>query len=644
MPELSPSIRSAPCREANLEVLLEQVDSLISEASANRQLSESLLPLRSELVDEAGYQAAARVYRDTTVGIATLDFAGTVLDSNPAFRANGFFNLKAGDDLTGKPFWQAVNLEAGELADVVSQVANGEPWSGKATAGEEAPQQRAFWLSLTPSYNAEQETLQIVAVLADISDLELTQSQLRQQALFDNLTGLPNRRYFSDELERVLELAKRKHFNVSVCFLDLDDFKNVNDSTGHATGDRLLQTVGKRIAETVGDRGFVSRFGGDEFALILTSEGNHDSAKLSAAESGSECGQRALAILVVDELLQAFREPFRLLEAEVVIGLSIGITCFPEHGETGELLMCNADTAMYVAKEAGKNQRRVFSPQMQDRVMNRHSIRSKLRQAILEREITLYFQPKACASSGAIVGCEALARWRTPEGNFIPPSDFVPIAEQTGLIVPLGELVLRLAAEKACEWQAAGTQPAIAVNVSPRQLRHPRFVETLKATLAETGAQPEWFELEITEYAMMEDVEQAICLISQLDQLGFRIAIDDFGTGYSSLSYLKNFRIHTLKVDLSFTRDVTHDPQSEAIVRSIVSLGTGLGLTTVAEGVETTEQAELLQKIGCTVLQGYWIGKPMPGEDYPAWLAQRAADAQPAETSGTLAAELASLS
>ncbi len=641
MPELSPSIRPSPCRESNLEAILEQVDALLSDVSVNSPLSGSLLRLRCELAEEAGYQSAARVYRDTTAGIATLDLAGTILNSNPAFRANGFFDLRASDNPRGKSFWQAVKLEAGELADVVNQLVNGEPWSGKAIAGEEASQQRSFWLSLTPSYDVEKETLQIVAVLADISDLELTQSQLRQQALFDNLTGLPNRRYFSDELERVLKLAKRKAFNVSVCFLDLDDFKNVNDSTGHATGDRLLQTVGKRIAETVGDRGFISRFGGDEFALILTSERNHDSENLSDAESGSECGQQALSILIVDELLQAFREPFRLLEAEVVIGMSIGITCFPEHGETSESLMCNADTAMYVAKEAGKNQRRVFSPQMQDRLMNRHSIRSKLRQAILEREITLYFQPKACATSGAIVGCEALARWRTPEGTFIPPSDFVPIAEQTGLIVPLGELVLRLAAEKACEWHAAGTQPAIAVNVSPRQLRHPRFVETLKATLAETGAQPEWFELEITEYAMMEDVEQAICLISQLDQLGFRIAIDDFGTGYSSLSYLKNFRIHTLKVDLSFTRDVTHDPQSEAIVRSIVSLGTGLGLTTVAEGVETTEQADLLQEIGCTVLQGYWIGKPMPGEEYPVWLAQRAAAAQPAEISSTLVADLA---
>ena len=282
--------------------------------------------------------------------------------------------------------------------------------------------------------------------------------------------------------------------------------------------------------------------------------------------------------------------------------------------------MCNADIAIYAAKSAGKNRVRVFTPEMQDGVTMRHQVQTKLRRALADGDIRLWYQPKVCADSRQSMGCEALVRWRTKDGKFVPPSEFIPIAEQTGLIVMLGELVFQLAAEQACEWAALGIPPCIAVNISPHQLRHPRFADQLQATLDATGAKAEWFELEITEHAMMDDVDHAISVIEELACLGFRVAIDDFGTGYSSLSYLKCFQIHTLKIDLSFVRDVTHDPPSTAIVRSIVSLGAGLGLTVVAEGVETPEQASLLAEIGCNVLQGYHIGKPMTPEDYLAWL------------------------
>jgi len=325
----------------------------------------------------------------------------------------------------------------------------------------------------------------------------------------------------------------------------------------------------------------------------------------------------------LETLLTEFRRPFDLGDSEAVVGLSIGVTHWPEHGQDVGSLMCNADIAMYAAKTAGKNRIAQFSPEMEDSVNTRHQVQTKLRRALKGGQIALCYQPKACAQTGRTVSCEALARWKTPDGTIISPAEFVPIAEQTGLILPLGELVFRQAAMQAALWERGGKRPKIAINVSPNQLRHLGFISQLQAVIEELNVQPEWFELEITEYAMMEDVEHAMSVVEQLAEMGFSIAIDDFGTGYSSLSYLKHFRIHTLKIDMSFVRDVTHDPRSAAVVRSITSLGHGLGLKVVAEGVETAEQAQLLADMGCTVLQGYYIGRPMLPEQFEAWQLQR---------------------
>ena len=324
----------------------------------------------------------------------------------------------------------------------------------------------------------------------------------------------------------------------------------------------------------------------------------------------------------LENLITAFREPFQLLDVEAVVGLSIGVTSYPEHATDVGTLMCNADIAMYASKTAGKSRIRIFTPEMQNGVNTRHQVETKLRRALNGGEINLCYQPKVNARTRAVSGCEALARWRTSDGNYIPPSEFIPIAEQTGLIIQLGEYVFYRAAEQACEWDAQGIRKTISVNVSPYQLRHPRFLEQLQITLKETGAAASWFELEITEYAMMDDVDYAIEIIGKLSEIGFQIAIDDFGTGYSSLSYLKNFTIDTLKIDLSFVRDVAHDSQSKAIIRSIVSLGTGLRLNVVAEGVETEEQADILATAGCTELQGYYFGRPMEVQQYMQWLQQ----------------------
>ena len=545
-------------------------------------------------------QLFASVFDGASEGVAILSTTGHIQEANPAFIRMTTAQSSAP---IGQPLVDALNLEIHAFKNVLQQVVEGHPWSGKAKASGDLID-RYYWVSLSSTWESDDRSPRIIALVSDITDLENTQSELRRQALYDNLTGLPNRRFFRDHLHRLVEESKFMKSCVTICFLDLDDFKLVNDSAGHSIGDRLLQAVGVRIQETLGDGAFVARFGGDEFAIIV--------------DEGKELDQDLLDSL--ERLLAAFREPFKLQGGEAVVGLSIGVTSCPQHASDVDSLMSNADIAMYAAKSAGKNRIRVFTPEMQEGVNLRHQVQSKLRRALTAGEISLCFQPKVCAETRRPIGCEALARWKTADGTFVPPSDFIPIAEQTGLILPLGEMVFHAAAEHACQWHAAGHHPYIAVNISPNQVRHPRFLKQLETTLRETGARAEWFELEITEHAMMDDVDHAITVIDELASMGFRVAVDDFGTGYCSLSYLKSFNIHTLKVDLSFVRDVTHDSQSHAIVRSIVSLGTGLGLNVVAEGVETAEQADVLYDVGCTVLQGYLIGKPMSADDYLDWL------------------------
>ncbi len=568
--------------------------------SGDQYLVATSRDITDDRLREDRLRLLASVFNGASEGVAILSPNGQIREANPAFLTM----VSAAQPPVGRMLHDSLQFEIAHFDTIVRQVSKGNSWSGKASVCGEDQGGRSYWVSLSPSMDTDEEPKRIITLVSDITELEKTQEKLKRQALYDNLTGLPNRLHFREYLQRLIDEQGSSESGITICFLDLDDFKHVNDSAGHVTGDQLLKAVGKRIKRIIGEDAFVARFGGDEFAIIFT-ESLQSSQKLTET---------------LEELLVAFRESFKLFDVEAVVGLSIGVTSFPEHASDVGTLMCNADIAMYASKTAGKNRLRIFSAEMQDGVNTRHQVETKLRRALKEGEISLCYQPKVYAATRKPTGCEALARWRTPDGNYIPPSEFIPIAEQTGLILPLGELVFHRAAKQACEWFAAGLSPAIAVNVSPHQLRHPRYVDQLQETLAETGAHAEWFELEITECAMMDDVDHAIKVIDELSSLGFQIAVDDFGTGYSSLSYLKNFQINTLKIDLSFVRDVSHDSQSKAIVRSIVSLGLGLGLTVVAEGVETEEQATILTEAGCAVLQGYHIGMPMPAEDYQQWL------------------------
>lgn len=585
----------AKIRESATEmVLMEQAAVAATQASSTALITGGQ---GTTACPPAAFNPIAEALHQSNEGAAILNEAGQVMYSNAALLALSSVDQ---DATLGLPLPSVLQIDLPNFQGLLKRIASGIPWSGKAISLHAA--QRAYWLSLSYS-TALGPAGSIVALVTDITEEDSdTEQSLRQLAMHDKLTGLPNRRYFYEHLEKLLEEMKHTGVGADICFIDLDDFKHVNDYTGHANGDLLLQAMGERIQEVFGPDSFVSRFGGDEFAAVLV---DHNAQhRLDPYE----------------RLRQALREPFPLSEAEAQMSVSIGVTRFPEHGTEIDSLMARADAAMYAAKSLGKNQVVLFSAELQADITARQQVRCKLRRALDDGEIELWFQPKVDARSNTLVGCEALARWRTPAGEYIPPSRFVPVAEQTGLISPLGNKVFQLAAQQACRWRASGIDAHIAVNVSPQQMRHPRFVQQLQQILDQTQADPTWFELEITENAVMEDVKQSVEIMNELTQIGFRIAIDDFGTGYSSLSYLKNFKIHTLKIDLSFVRDLMRDHHSDAIVRSIISLGSGLGLTLVAEGVETEQQAHFLREAGCDILQGYLIGKPMPYGQFEQWV------------------------
>lgn len=570
---------------------------IFSESIANETHSPGLIPHEHSAGD---FSIIAEALHRSKEGAAILNEAGEIKYSNAALFS--LSTVKTHSTL-GHSLLNVLHIDIVDFPCLLNRVASGIPWSGKVVSLQDSP--REYWLSLSCSH-ALGSANSIVALVTDITEENSDAEHcLRQQAMHDKLTGLPNRRYFYEYLEKLLIELKQTGVGADICFIDLDDFKHVNDYTGHANGDLLLQAMGERIQAVFGHHAFVCRFGGDEFAAVLT---DNDLMQNTAP---------------YERLREALREPFPLNEAEAQMSVSIGVARFPEHGLKIDTLMSGADAAMYVAKSLGKNQVVLFSAELQADIVARQQVRTKLRRALDEGEIELWFQPKVDARSNALVGCEALARWRTPTGEYIPPSRFVPVAERTGLISPLGNKVFQLAAEQAVRWRAAGNFANIAVNVSPQQLRHPRFVQQLQQIVEETQAEPAWFELEITENAVVEDVKHAVEIMRSLTQLGFRIAIDDFGTGYSSLSYLKNFNIHTLKIDLSFVRDLIRDHHSDAIVRSIISLGSGLDLTLVAEGVETEQQANFLRDAGCDILQGYLIGKPMPAQQFDQWLQAR---------------------
>lgn len=535
--------------------------------------------------------------------VVKIDLEGRILFASPSFSM--LFGIDE-EDLLGRDLCPIINHKA-DLAvlhealqrmtchprpcyqEFKSQTLDGPRWIG--------------WL-LKGVINDDGSITSIVGVGRDITDRKRAEDEVRQLAYYDTLTGLPNRSLLHDRLQHDLLLAQRDNRITALLFLDLDRFKTVNDALGHAVGDELLRLVARRLEANIRACDTVARLGGDEFVIVLSSLEHETQAA-------------AVASKIIAELAR----PFLVGEQTLYSGASLGIALFPGDGRDMISLLKCADMAMYEAKENGRGTYVFFSRQMNSKNAQRMQLEAALRRGVDKLEFSLHYQPQVRLKDGRVTGWEALLRWQHGQLGSISPSQFIPLAEESGLIIPLGEWALRTACSQLKTWLETGHQSMrVSVNLSPRQFRQPDLVQVITRTLAETGLAPTNLELELTESVLIDNAAQGISVMQELKQLGVTLSIDDFGTGYSSLSRLKYCPIERLKIDHSFIHDITTNPDDAAIVEAMIAMAHRLQLSVVAEGVETQEQLELLRRWGCDEIQGYYYSAPLPAGECPAML------------------------
>ncbi len=561
------------------------------------------LDVSSRKQAEKRLQLDAQVFESASEAVVITDMDRRILDVNRAFTSiTGYTREEIlGENISVLSSGRQDQRFYQEMWDIVSDRGSwqGEIWDRRKN-GEVFPK----WLSISAVRDEAGRVSRYIGLFSDISAMKETQEQLYEMAHYDSLTGLPNRRYFLDRLKESLEQARRASEGVALMFVDLDGFKLVNDNLGHRAGDQLLREVGNRIKQCIRESDIVARMGGDEFTVMISQIKSSDSS-----------------LIVARKILAKLYEPMFIDEKELFISSSIGIAIFPDDSVEVEGLLQSADAALYKAKDLGKNGYQFFSPEMNRRAMERLTLQTQIRQGLAAHEFTVYYQPQVDASTGRLVGLEALARWMSPQIGLISPEQFIPIAEQTGLIHEIGELVLHEACAQGQRWNEQGMAPVrIGVNISAHQLRRPDFVEVIEAAVHDTGFPPQFLELELTESMLINDSPQDVEKLSRVKEMGIRLSIDDFGTKYSSFAYLRRLPIDRLKIDRTFIQDLPADARGAEIVSAIIAMGRSLNLEVVAEGVETAAQAELLKKKGCTTLQGYYTGHPLPPESLAALL------------------------
>jgi diguanylate cyclase (GGDEF)-like protein/PAS domain S-box-containing protein len=565
---------------------------------ANAALAEENR-VRSEA--EAKLRLSAKVIATTAEAIMITDAAGFIVSVNQAFsRMTGY----AESDVLGR---SPSLLASGRHDEVYFRTMfeslkrdghwQGEVWN-RRKSGEVFPQ----WTGISVLRDEAGNISHYVSISSDITERKASEERIHYLAHYDTLTGLPNRLLLRDRTQLAMSAAERNRNKLAVLSLDLDRFKVVNDSFGHQVGDELLRQVVGRLKSAVRGSDTISRQGGDEFIVVLP-----DHSGAPAATKIANKVQEQLAI------------PFTCAGQEIRITSSIGIALFPDDGVDFETLLKKADIAMYHAKESGRATYRFYTDSLNANSQERMQLENELRRALDGDEFVLHYQPQVELESGRVVGAEALIRWRHPDKGMVPPGRFIPLAEETGLIVPLDEWVMKEACRQTVAWRAAGLPlQSISVNLSGLQFRQTDLVDRVRNTLAESGLPPECLELELTESILVHDVDTVLSTVNQLKEIGVKLAIDDFGTGYSSLAYLKRFAVDKLKIDQSFVRGT--DVQDAAIVQAVIQLGKSLNLRTIAEGAETHAQVQTLRDKGCFEVQGYYFSKPLPADEFVAFI------------------------
>lgn len=539
------------------------------------------------------------VFEYSLEGVIMTDVWGSILKVNPAFtKVTGYSAdeclgktprlLKSGmhDAAFYQKMWDSIHTTGLWQSEIWNRRKNGEAY--------------LQWLTIRAITNDAGDPSHYVAIFHDITDIKRHQEQIAYQSHHDALTGLPNRQLFQDHLNMALAHARRNALKIGVLFLDLDNFKKINDSLGHHLGDLLLQKVAIRLKQCCRCEDTVARFGGDEFMILFPDI--------------KENGHHLLEL--VQRLLQVFATPFLLRNHEVTFTASIGVTVYPEDGEDVATLIKNAELAMYRAKEYGRNTYMLYTKTMYTLAVERMELETSLRNALKNQEFRVYYQPQINLSTGMVSGTEALVRWQRSASELVPPDRFIPLAEETGLILPLGEWVLRTACEQTKTWHEAGFPwLTVAVNLSARQFQDKCLVRLVREVLDDARLEPRFLRLEITENTLMKNMELATNIMYALERIGVYLSIDDFGTGYSSLSYLKCFPLKEIKIDKSFVREIPEHQDDVAIARAILSLAHSLNLRVLAEGVETHRQLDFMRQYRCDEIQGYVFSQPICADD-----------------------------